>query len=49
MYEETENELQESEMAILKNTRRVFKVTDFEIFVCPPTLTLNLEVSLLKL
>jgi hypothetical protein len=43
-YEATENELQGPGMAISKKARRVLKVTDFEIILCPPTSTLKLKV-----
>jgi hypothetical protein len=36
-------------MTISKIPTRVFEVTDFEIIVYPPTLTLKLKVLILKL
>jgi|AntAceMinimDraft_5_1070358.scaffolds.fasta_scaffold84442_1 hypothetical protein len=35
-------------MAISKKSKRVIKVTYFEIVVCPPTSTLKLKVFMLK-
>jgi hypothetical protein len=46
LYEATENELQGSGMTILKKSTRVFKVTDFEITLCPPTSTLKLKLKI---
>jgi hypothetical protein len=49
LYEATEIELRKSGMMISKNSRRVLKVTDFEIIDCPSTSTLKLKVLMLKL
>jgi hypothetical protein len=32
-------------MTISKKSRRVLKVTDFEIIVCPPTSTIKLKLK----
>jgi hypothetical protein len=49
LYIATENELQGIGMVFSKNATRAFKVTDFELIVCPPTSTLKLKVLMLKL
>jgi hypothetical protein len=46
LYEATENELKGSGMTIMKTSTRVFKVTDFEIIVCPQTSTLNSKLKI---
>jgi hypothetical protein len=46
LYEATENELQGTGMNFSKNSTRVLKVTDFEIFVVPPPSTLKLKLKI---
>jgi hypothetical protein len=43
LYEETEHELQGSEMAILKNETRVLKVTDFKKIRLPSDSNVKVE------
>jgi hypothetical protein len=45
-YEPTENELLGYGMAVSNNAKRVLKVNDFEIIVCPTTSTLKLKLKI---